>query len=164
MGRATVRRTVMGWSTIAVRTASLVAMVSASVVLAGPARADITPYVKLPGIAVCQVGPDTVVCEGNWPQAPVTPCPQCPDVMHMDQAVVDVHGNLTWRDANIGDPETAGPGWFELTVAAPYRGYGWTAQMDPTGRVSFANDMTGHGLEISWVVARDASHAEVSTF
>ncbi|AKK26984.1 hypothetical protein AB431_10185 [Mycobacterium sp. EPa45] len=82
----------------------------------------------------------------------------------MDQAVVDAMGNLIWRDANIGDPETAGPGWFELTASQPYRGYGWTGEINPSGRVTFGNDLTGHGLEITWVVDRDASHAEISTF
>jgi serine/threonine-protein kinase len=154
----------MDWSARTIRTVSLIGAAAISVILAGPAHADITPYVKLPGIAVCQVDADTVVCEGNWPQAPVAPCPQCPQVMHMDQAVVDVNGNLAWREANIGDPETAGPGWFEMTVLQPYRGYGWTAQMDPDGRTTFVNDVTGHGLGITWVAARDASHAEVSTF
>lgn len=159
MGRANVRRSV-----VAIATVPLPAVAALGVALSGPARADITPYVRVPGIAVCQVDPDTVVCEGNWPQAPVTPCPQCPEVMHMDQAVVDVNGNLTWRDANIGDPETAGPGWFELAVRQPYRGFGWTAQMDATGRTTFVNDRTGHGLDITWVVARDASHAVANTF
>lgn len=154
----------MGWPAGQIRTLALVGVAAIGVAIAGPARADITPYVKLPGIAVCQVDPDTVVCEGDWPQAPVTACAQCPQVMHMDQAVVDANGKLTWRDANIGDPESAGPGWFELTVLQPYRGHGWTAQMDPTGRVRFTNDASRHGLDITWVVARDASHAEVVTF
>lgn len=159
MGRADIPR-----STVAIATVPLIAAAAVSVAFAGPAHADITPYVKLPGIAACQVDPNTVVCESIWPQAPVTPCPQCPDVMHMDQAVVDVNGNLTWRDANIGDPETAGPGWFELTVFQPYRGYGWTAQMDPMGHTTFANDVTGHGFDITPVVDRDGGHAEASTF
>jgi hypothetical protein len=73
----------------------------------------------VPGIAGCEVAAGSVVCEGNWPQAPETPCAQCPQVMHMDQAVVDTNGNLTWRDANIGNPDAGGPGWVVVKVGQP---------------------------------------------
>lgn len=141
----------------------LAAGAAVAVAAAVPVHADVTPYVKLPGIAACEIDTNAVVCEGNWPQAPVTPCPQCPETMHMDQAVVDANGHLSWRDANIGDPGD-GPGWFVLTVGQPYQGHGWTVQMDQAGRSTFTNDATGHGLAITWVVARDASHAQLTTF
>jgi len=148
------------------RTITLAAGAAAAVALAlaVPARADSTPYVKLPGIAGCEVAAGNVVCEGSWPQAPVTPCAHCSQVMHVDQALVDANGNLTWRDANIGSPDAGGPGWFVLTAGQPYHGYGWTAQEDGSGHSTFTNDATGHGMTVTWVAARDASHAEVSTF
>ncbi len=139
--------------------------IAAKLARPGPVRADVTPYVDLPGVASCMIESDTVVCQGNWVQAPVTPCPQCPEPMHMDQVVVDARGNLSWRDANIGQPDgPGGPGWFTLTTDQPYHGQGWTARVDETGHTVFTNDATGHGLKITWIVARDASHAEVNAF
>ncbi len=141
------------------------AAVAAALALAAPALADSTAYVKLPGVAGCEVTVDKVVCESNWPQAPVTPCAQCPQVMHMDQALVDANGTLTWRDANIGQPDApGGPGWFVLGVGQPFHGNGWRAVTDGSGHYTFTNDATGHGMTITRVAGGDGGHSEVSTF
>ncbi|OBF88499.1 hypothetical protein A5791_17695 [Mycobacterium sp. 852002-51163_SCH5372311] len=124
-----------------------------------------TPYVKLPGLAGCMVATENVVCQGNWPQAPVTPCAQCREPMHMDQVLVDTNGTLTWRDANIGSPNSpGGPGWFVLNAGQPYHGYGWTAESDGGGHVTFKNDATGHGMTITAVATGDSSHGEIKAF
>jgi serine/threonine protein kinase len=124
-----------------------------------------TPYLKLPGIAACEVAANNVVCEGNWPQAPTTSCAQCPQPMHMDQAIVDANGTLTWRDANIGQPDAAGGlGWYTLKIGAPYHGFGWTAQLVDSTQATFTNDATRHGMKITWIALADASHGEVGTF
>jgi hypothetical protein len=146
------------------RTMSLAAAAAAaaSIALAVPAQADSIRNVTLPGIAGCEVNTRNVACEGNWRQAAVTPCAECPRVLHMDQAVVDANGNLTWRDADIGHLDPDGP--FVLEVGQPYRGYGWTAQTDGSGHCTFTNDATGHGMTVTWVSARSARHADVRTF
>jgi serine/threonine protein kinase len=128
-------------------------------------QAGSTPYVKLPGIASCEVETNQVVCQSSlFMQGPEVPCPGCQQPMHMDQALVDVNGRLTWRDANMGSPDSPGsPGWHELGNE-PYRVLGWTADADHTGHYTFTNDATRHGMKLTWVVARDASHPEVSTF
>ncbi|MCV6962503.1 serine/threonine protein kinase [Mycobacterium intermedium] len=124
-----------------------------------------TPYIKVPGVATCQIDGESVVCQSTWSQAPVVPCPGCPEEMHMDQAIVDPNGNLTWRDANLGTPDgPGGPGWFSLWVSHPYRGFGWTAQADGNGHATFTNDATGHGMKITWVTEGNSGHAEVATF
>jgi serine/threonine protein kinase len=124
-----------------------------------------TPYVKLPGVAGCLVAANQVVCQSSlFVQGPEVPCPGCRQPMHMDQALVDVNGNLTWRDANLGSPNSpGGPGWYELGNE-PYRILGWTVDADHTGHFTFTNDATRRGMKITWIVARDASHPEVSTF
>jgi serine/threonine-protein kinase len=122
-----------------------------------------TTYVKLEGIGVCQVSTSDAVCQGTWPQAPVVPCPTCPQPMHMDQAVVDTNGTFTWRDANLGHPQ-GGRQEFTPTVGQPFHNLGWTAEVDGSGGSTFTYDATGHGMKITWVVARDASHAEASGF
>ena len=108
-----------------------------------------TPYVKLPHV-ICEVEVDNAVCEGVFPQAPVDPCiaPKCPEVLHMDQAVVDADGTLKWRDANIGDPETAGPGWFVLGAGQTYHVNGWTVQRNDDGNSTCTNDATAHGMAL----------------
>jgi hypothetical protein len=153
------------------RTIALAAVAAAAFALAptlavaAPARADPTTYVKLPGVAACEVTPASVVCESTWPQAPVTPCPQCREVLHMDQALVDAGGNLTWRDANIGQPDQpGGPGWFVLDVGWPYHGYGWTAVTDGNRHYTFTNDSTGHGMTITRVGYGVDGHSEAATF
>jgi hypothetical protein len=149
------------------RTIPLALAVATVLVLAvaAPAHAEPTPYVKLPNVAACRVAPGQVVCESTWPQAPVTPCPQCREVLHMDQALVDADGNLTWRDANIGQPdEPGGPGWFVLDATRPYQGYGWTVATDGNRHYTFTNDATGHGMTITRVGTGVDRHSEATTF
>ena len=122
----------------------------AALVLAPHVAADpTTPYVKLPHV-ICEVEVDNAVCEGVFPEAPVDPCftPKCPEVLHMDQAVVDADGAFTWRDANIGDPETAGPGWFVLGAGQTYQVNGWTVQQNDDANTTFTNDATAHGMAL----------------
>lgn len=70
-----------------------------------------TPYVKLAHV-ICEVDVSSVACQGVFPEAPVDPCfaPKCPEVIDMDQVVVDADGTFNWRDANIGDPRHRRPG------------------------------------------------------
>jgi serine/threonine-protein kinase len=141
------------------------ALLTLALVPAAPAHAEPTMYVKLPGVAACEVTTEMVVCESTWPQAPVTPCPQCREVMHMDQALVDAGGNLTWRDANVGQPDQpGGPGWFVLEVGRPYHGYGWTVVTDGSNHYTFTNDATGHGMTITRVGNGVDGHSEAATF
>jgi serine/threonine-protein kinase len=114
-----------------------------------------TPYVKLENVAGCEVSPSGAYCQGDWRQAPA----------HEDQAMVDTAGNLTWRDANMPSPRN-GPGWFDLTVAQPYHGFGWTVRQDNALHYTFTNDATGHGMKITWMIGASSNdnHAEVSGF
>jgi hypothetical protein len=137
--------------------------VVAALALAPHAAADPTPYVKLPS-TICQADVDRVACQGVFPDAPVDPCtsPKCPEVMHMDQAVVDPAGLFTWRDANIGLPGAAGPGWFVLDASQTYRVNGWTAQRDDGDNTTFTNDATGHGMTLE-VLGDRGSTGEIQT-
>ncbi len=132
---------------------------------AAPTQAAATPYVKLPGVTACEVAANNVVCDGNWPDAPTKPCAQCSQPGHWGQAIVDTTGTLTWRDANIGQPDASGgQGWYTLEVGTPYHGYGWTAQMADSTQATFTNDATGHGMKITWIDLGSVSHGEVGTF
>lgn len=124
--------------------------VVAALVLAPHAAADpANPYVKLPS-TICEADVGSVACQGVFPAAPVDPCftPKCPEVIHMDQAVADADGTFKWRDANIGDPEIAGPGWFVLGTGQTYHVNGWTIQRNDNDGTTVTNDATGHGMAV----------------
>jgi hypothetical protein len=135
----------------------------AAFALAPPAGADPTPYVKLPS-TICQADVDSVACQGIFPDAPVDPCigPKCPEVMHMDQAVIDPAGNFKWRDANIGLPGADREGWLIVGAGQTYRVNGWTAQRDDGDTTTFTNDATGHGMAME-VLADKGPMGETQT-
>ncbi|MGH3969579.1 MAG: hypothetical protein ACRDTV_16055 [Mycobacterium sp.] len=125
--------------------------IGATVALAPHASADPpTPYLKLPSTK-CQVEVDSAWCEGVFLDAPIDPCtnPKCPEVLHMDQAVVNADGTFYWRDANIGNPNAGGPGWFTLGAGQTYRVNGWTVQRVTDDHTTFTNDATGHGMSVA---------------
>ncbi len=66
----------------------------------------------------------------------------------MDQAVVDADGTFSWRDANIGIPGAAGPGWFTLEAGQAYHVNGWTMQRNDNDGTTVTNDATGHGMAL----------------
>jgi hypothetical protein len=103
---------------------------------------------------LCEIGSDdtdpgigpNVVCQGSFPQAPVVPCPACPEPMHQDQAIVSAAGVFSYRDANIGVGDHP-----NLDIVAPgqtYRAQGWIVTASDTA-VTFTHEQTGHGMRIT---------------
>lgn len=122
---------------------AICALALTAVAIAAPATAAADNYRTQSGRVLCAVtpdstidgyGPDVVVCQGDFDQAP-----------EYDNSVVTTgDGTFFWNQGNLAvDNPTTNMGYGQT-----YHRGNWTIYPDATG-TRFTNNLTGHGIFVS---------------